>query len=203
MPPACPVTVRPPRAGHCKPGIAAFGRWLAALLAALLLALAAPARAETVQLASLEVSRGDDGVLLDFTTRFALPRTVEDALLKGVPLHFVAEADIFRSRWYWRDARVAHAVRVWRLAWQPLTRSYRVSFGALNQNFETLTEALAAVRGAAHWKIAEPGQLEADARYYVEFSYRLDTGQLPRPMQIGLAGQADWNLAVERTLRIE
>ena len=196
MPPACLVTVRPPRASG-----RAFGRWLLALLAALMLGVAA--RAETVQLASLEVTRGEDGVLLDFTTRFTLPRAVEDALLKGVPLHFVAEADIYRSRWYWRDARVARAVRVWRLAWQPLTRSYRVSFGALNQSFETLAEAMAAVRGAAHWKIAEPGQLEADASYYIEFSYRLDTSQLPRPMQIGLAGQADWNLSVERTLRVE
>ncbi|HEX7383212.1 MAG TPA: DUF4390 domain-containing protein [Burkholderiaceae bacterium] len=196
MPPACLVTVRPPRASG-----RAFGRWLLALLAALVLGVAA--RAETVQLASLEVTRGEDGVLLDFTTRFTLPRAVEDALLKGVPLHFVAEADIYRSRWYWRDARVARAVRVWRLAWQPLTRSYRVSFGALNQSFETLAEAMAAVRGAAHWKIAEPGQLEADASYYIEFSYRLDTSQLPRPMQIGLAGQADWNLSVERTLRVE
>jgi hypothetical protein len=196
MPPACLVTVRPPHASG-----RAFGRWLLALLAALVLGVAA--RAETVQLASLEVTRGEDGVLLDFTTRFTLPRAVEDALLKGVPLHFVAEADIYRSRWYWRDARVARAVRVWRLAWQPLTRSYRVSFGALNQSFETLAEAMAAVRGAAHWKIAEPGQLEADASYYIEFSYRLDTSQLPRPMQIGLAGQADWNLSVERTLRVE
>ena len=196
MPPDCLVTVRPPHASG-----RAFGRWLLALLAALVLGVAA--RAETVQLASLEVTRGEDGVLLDFTTRFTLPRAVEDALLKGVPLHFVAEADIYRSRWYWRDARVARAVRVWRLAWQPLTRSYRVSFGALNQSFETLAEAMAAVRGAAHWKIAEPGQLEADASYYIEFSYRLDTSQLPRPMQIGLAGQADWNLSVERTLRVE
>ena len=196
MPPACLVTVRPPHASG-----RAFGRWLLALVAALMLGVAA--RAETVQLASLEVTRGEDGVLLDFTTRFTLPRAVEDALLKGVPLHFVAEADIYRSRWYWRDARVARAVRVWRLAWQPLTRSYRVSFGALNQSFETLAEAMAAVRGAAHWKIAEPGQLEADASYYIEFSYRLDTSQLPRPMQIGLAGQADWTLAAERTLRIE
>ena len=200
MPPARPATVQPPPAA----ARGARRAWLALGLAWLLLGpLAGAVRAETVQLASLEVARSDDGVMLDFTTRFTLPRAVEDALLKGVPLHFVAEAEIFRSRWYWRDARVARATRTWRLAWQPLTRSYRVSFGGLNQSFETLAEALAAVRGAAHWKIAEPTQLEADERYYVEFSYRLDTSQLPRPMQIGLAGQADWTLAAERTLRIE
>ena len=204
MPPARPETALPRSAGACRrPRPAWLRAWLAVLLA-LLLGGAAPAvRAETVQLVSLEVARGEDGLLLDFTTRFVLPRTVEDALLKGVPLHFVAEAALFRSRWYWRDERVARATRVWRLAWQPLTRSYRVSFGGLNQSFETLTEALAAVRGVAHWKIADAAQLDADSRYYVEFSYRLDTSALPRPMQIGLAGQADWTLSVERTLRIE
>jgi len=182
-----------------------LGRALATLLivSCWLLLAAPPARADAVQLVALEVARTDDGVLLDFTTSFALPRTVEDALQKGVPLHFVAQADLYRSRWYWRDAHVARAMRTWRLAWQPLTRSYRVSFGALNQSFETLSEALGALRGAAHWRIADAAQLEEGASYYIEFSYRLDTSQLPRPMQIGLAGQADWNLSVERTLRLE
>jgi hypothetical protein len=37
----------------------------------------------------------------------------------------------------------------------------------------------------------------------VEFSYRLDSSQLPRPMQLDLAAQADWRLSVERTLKID
>lgn len=190
-------------AGSCASSLLAVGA-RAALLFLLLWTLAPLAPAQGgVQIASLEVGRTDEGVLLDFTTRFELPHPVEEALQKGVPLHFVAQAEIFRSRWWWRDVKVAQATRIWRLAWQPLTRSYRVSFGGLNQNFETLPEALAAVRGAARWKIAEAGALEPDARHYLEFSYRLDTSALPRPMQIGLAGQADWQLAVERTLRIE
>ena len=41
------------------------------------------------------------------------------------------------------------------------------------------------------------------SRYYVEFSFKLDTSQLPRPMQFGIGGQADWTLGVERTLRVE
>jgi hypothetical protein len=189
-----------PRAGG-----AAWLRALAALLLSLACALvpASRAQAQPVELASFELARNDDSVLLSFTTRFELPRGVEDALQKGVPLHFVAEADVYRSRWYWRDLRVARVSRTWRLAWQPLTRSYRVSFGGLNQNFETLGEAMAALRGVARWKIADDGQLEDGAAHYVEFRYRLDTSQLPRPMQIGLAGQSDWTLALEHSARID
>ena len=141
-------------------------------------------------------------MLLGFTAEFELPRSVEDALVRGVPLYFEADAAVLQSRWYWRDKRVAHAVRSWRVTYQPLTRMYRVSSGGLNQNFETLAEALDLPRHAARWRIAEPAQLDDDGRYYVEFSFRLDTSLLPRPMQIGIGGEAAWALSVERTVRL-
>jgi hypothetical protein len=199
---------RPTGANVRRQGAVGLGRrwagWLIGWMLGLLIALgAAPARAESVQLSALELTRAEDGLQLSFSARFELPHAVEDALMKGVPLYFVAEANLYRGRWYWRDVRVAHASRTWRLAWQPLTRTYRVSFGALNQSFDTLPEAMSAVRGAAHWKIADLSQLEAGASHYLEFSYRLDTSQLPRPMQIGLAGQSDWDLVVERSLRLD
>ncbi len=146
-----------------------------------------------------EVSREDDAVSLSYAVDFELAPVVEDALGKGVPLHFLAEAQVFRSRWYWRDRRLAQATRTWRVAYQPLTSNYRVSFGGLSQTYPSRTEALAAVRRSVRWRIVEPGQIEEGSHHYLEFSFRLDTSQLPRPMQIGIGGQADWTLAIERT----
>ncbi|MFT7721305.1 MAG: DUF4390 domain-containing protein [Roseateles sp.] len=171
---------------------------IAACFAALLLVLLpGGARAEGVELAQLAARRTDDGLELSFTTRFELGRPAEDALHKGVPLYFVAEATVLRNRWYWRDARAAHAERSWRLAWQPLTRQYRVSTGGLHQSFATLDEALTVLRGQSGWRIAEPRDIEDGGSYYLEFSYRLDVSQLPRPMQIGL--QAGFALGIETT----
>ena len=183
------------------------GGWRAAWAALLLLCLAAlwpPAAraADTPEISEFEIVHNEDGVALNFAVRFDLPRNVEDALVKGVPLYFVADADIYRDRWYWRDKRVASASRTWRVAYQPLARKYRVTFGGLNQNFDNLTDALSAVRRVSSWKIAEPGQIEDGERHYVEFSYRLDTTLLPRPMQIGVGGQPDWQLTLKRTLRL-
>jgi hypothetical protein len=158
-------------------------------------------RAAEPALSVFEIVRDEDGVLLNYAVNFELPRGAEDALNKGVPLYFVAEAEVYRDRWYWRDKRVASATRVWRILFQPLTWSYRVSFGGLSQTYGTQTEALAAVRRGLNWRIAEPGQVEDGSRHYVEFSFRLDTSLLPRPMQIGIAGQPDWALSVERTQR--
>ena len=184
----------------CRPA-----SWLlaVALLAWGALFAARPAWADPVELKSLSVKRGEDGVLLSFTAQFELPHPVEEALLKGVPLHFVAEASLYRARWYWRDVHVGSATRTWRLAYQPLTRKYRVSLGGLSQGFDDLSEALAVVRTGTDWKIAELSQLEGDGRHYVEFSYHLDTTQLPRPMQIGFSTQPEWTLAVERSVRLD
>lgn len=193
-------TFRPPTAG--------IWRWVALawlLLLVTVLGTAAPAahaQVQSAELSSLEVGR-DDGLQLSFAVQFELPRGVEEALQKGVPLYFVAQAEVFRSRWYWRDKRVAVAERTWRLAFQPLSRKYRVSFGGLNQSFDSLADALVAVRRVAGWKVADAGVLEPGSSHYVEFSYRLDTSLLPRPLQIGLGGQADWNLQVEKILRLD
>ncbi|HEV8314165.1 MAG TPA: DUF4390 domain-containing protein [Burkholderiaceae bacterium] len=182
------------------------GPWqtVAGLLALCWLLLAGvPARADVVELSNLAVARAEEGVLLSFNTRFELSHTVEEALHKGVPLHFVAEATLYRSRWYWRDQRVARATRSWRLTYQPLTRSYRVGIGGLSQSFDNLAEAMSVLRASSRWKIAEAAQVEDDSRHYVEFSYRLDTTQLPRPMQIGFGAQPEWTLAVERNIRVD
>ena len=87
------------------------------------------------------------------------------------------------------------------MAFQPLTRKYRVTFGGLNQNFDNLTDALSAVRRVSGWKIAEAGDIDPGSRHYVELKYRLDTTLLPRPMQIGIGGQPEWTLLVEKSQR--
>ena len=62
---------------------------------------------------------------------------------------------------------------------------------------------LSVLRASSRWKIAEAAQVEDDSRHYIEFSYRLDTTQLPRPMQIGFGAQPEWTLAVERNIRVD
>ncbi|MBC8058086.1 MAG: DUF4390 domain-containing protein [Rhizobiales bacterium] len=162
-----------------------------------------PSRAADPELATFELTVGDDGVFLSYGVNLELSRSVDDALSKAVPLFFVAEAELFRNRFYWRDQRIGYAARRWRIVFQPLTSTYRVTFdGGLSQNYTTRADAFAAISRAARWKIAEGPQIEEGSRHYVEFSFRLDTSQLPRPMQIGIGGQADWAMSVQRTQKI-
>ena len=161
------------------------------------------AQAQGVELTTLQARRVEGALDLEFTARVNLPKTVEDALQRGVPIYFVAEAQLLRNRWYWRDERVARLSRSWRIAYQPLTGSWRVGLGGLTQTFPTLSEALAIASRSAGWKLAELSQLDADKSYYVDFSYKLDTTQLPGPMQFGLGGQGDWTVGTARVLKVD
>jgi len=153
-----------------------------------------------------QVERLDDDVLVAAQVAFELPSAVEEALLKGIPMFFVTEADVVRERWYWYDKKIASVERHMRLAYQPLTRRWRLNVTAgvgreasvglaLNPSFDTLEDALSAIKRVSRWKIADASDLESGVRYKVNFSFRLDLTQLPRPFQIGALGQSDWDLA--------
>lgn len=159
--------------------------------------------AQGIEQAKVTLSRPEGAVALSFDIRMSLPNPVENALRHGVPIYFVAQATLYRQRWYWRDERVSRVSRTWRLAFQPLTNTWRVSLGGLSQGHGHLEEALAALSRSTQWRVAEPQLVDSNARHYVEFSYRLDTSQLPGPMQIGLVSQGDGPLDIERTLRLD
>lgn len=183
---------------------------VAAAMPATLLAAADVAPAELTQ---LRVERTEEGVYLSAAVRFDLPPVVEDALVKGVPMFFVAEVELNRDRWYWYDKKVVTAARHFRLAYQPLIRRWRLNMSptpitnaglgvTLNQSYESLPDALAALQRISRWKIAEASEMDPEARHNIDFRFRLDVSQLPRPFQIGAVGQADWNVSVSRNQRL-
>ena len=189
---------------------------LAAALTAFLAGSLRPglASAEAVELSQLRLERGDDGVYLSAVVQFEMPPGVEDVLDKGIAVYFVAEAELYRERWYWTDRKIAHAARYMRLSFQPLTRRWRVNSSplplnsagaavALAQNFDSMDEALAAIKGVARLRLTgDAADIADEPEYPVVFRFRLDNSQLPRPFQIGVVGQADWNLSIERSVRL-
>ncbi len=186
-----------------------MGDWLGAWLGAWLVFFAAvtttllppAASAQGVELKTLSVERQEGDLVLEFSTRLSLSPAIEDALRRGVPMYFTAQAAVYRNRWYWRDERLTRASRTWRLAYQPLTANWRLSTGGLSQGYGSLSEALAPLTRVTGWPLLDGERLDIGSRYYVEFSFKLDNSQLPQPMQIDLGG--DWKLGVERSLRVE
>jgi hypothetical protein len=161
----------------------------------------------------LQVERSEGAIFLNAQLAFDLPAPIEDVLLKGIPLFFVAEAEVRRDRWYWYDKKLAVATRQIRLAYQPLTRRWRLNVssssgsngsglgGGLPQYFDTLAEALSKVQRISRWRIVELAELDPDVLHTVELNFKLDISQLPRPFQIGLIGQSDWNISTSKSIR--
>lgn len=184
------------------PNASPLWRWLcAALLAAGALAFAAaPADASDrieVRSAELRPATDGDGLELDATFDFDLPWALEDAVSRGVPLYFVVDFELFRSRWYWFDERRVTASLTYRLSYSPLTREYRLARGTLALPFDTLGEALAILRRVGSWNVVERGALTPGASHWAQVRMRLDTTQLPRPFQIGAITSRDWTLGSE------
>ena len=159
----------------------------------------------TAEVTQLRVERVEDAIQVSAQLQFEMSPAVEDALLKGIPMVFVAEADVLRERWYWYDKKIATAQRSMRLAYQPLTRRWRLNIHAgsgqgapvglaLNQSLDTLPQAMAIIKRISQGKIADVGDLDTSLKYRVEFRFRLDMSQLPRPFQIGAIGQSDWDI---------
>lgn len=182
------------------------------LLAGVLAVFAFQALA-AVELVQMRVERQESELFLHVNLKLELGPAVEDALTKGVAIHFVAEADLMRDRWYWYDRKVSQVSRYYRLAYQPLTRQWRLQVSSepiyaagaassIAQSFDSLQAALDVVRRQSGWKLAGAADLEADARQHVLYRFRLDMSQLPRPFQIAAGHQADWNLSLSRQLRI-
>ena len=185
--------------------------WLIGCLLLCAIWPASLAQINPAEVTQLRVERSEDGILLSAAVQFELPPAVDDALAKGIPMYFVAEATIYRDRWYWYDKRVAVAARHMRLAYQPLTRRWRLQISSqpignsgliLGQMFDTREEALAAVQRVSRWRIADAADVEPDATHNIDFRFRLDVSQLPRPFQIGAVGQSEWIILAVRNQRL-
>jgi hypothetical protein len=178
-----------------------------ALACLLLTLLAGGVQAQSItEITQYQVERLEDEIVVSAQLAFELPVAVEEALLKGIPLFFVTEADVLRERWYWYDKKISSAERHLRLAYQPLTRRWRlnvtagagreVSVGlALNQTFDTLPQVLSVIKRISRWRIADANDFDSGQKYKVDFRFRLDMNQLPRPFQIGALGQSDWDMS--------
>ena len=175
-----------------------FLRWLLALCVFWYGTVFAATGAIHVKSAEIAQSGGD--YYLEANFEVELTHTLEDALNKGLPLHFIVEFELIRPRWYtlylWNKS-VLEFAQDYRLSYNALTRQYRLSLGALHQNFDTLNEALALMGHLRPRFLADADTLDEGKVYEAAIRMQLDVSQLPKPFQINALASRDWNLASE------
>jgi hypothetical protein len=164
---------------------------------AVLFLFALAAGAAEIEVASAQLSVGEEAWLLDAEFRIDLGPRLEEVVAHGVALHFVTEFELSKPRWYWIDERVTGRTQTWRLAYNALTRQYRLSAGALHQSFATLDEALQVLSRLRNWPVADKALVKTGEPYNAALRLKLDLTQLPKPFQVTAIGNRDWNITAE------
>ena len=112
---------------------------------------------------------------------------------RGVPLYFVGEFLLTRSRWYWLDEEVFQSEQTVKLSYNVLTRQYRISRGSLFQNFASLEDAMNIL--ARQSSAVIPAELvKKNDNYIAAARLRLDVAQLPKLLQVNALTGKDWTL---------
>ncbi|MGH8622156.1 MAG: DUF4390 domain-containing protein [Burkholderiales bacterium] len=156
---------------------------------------APPARADGIEVRKAALIAAEDGYVLEAEFEITLTHTLEDALNKGVPLHFALEFELTRPRWYWFNEKLANARQQYRLSYNALTRQYRVAVRTLYRNFASLREALEFMSRVRVREIAESDALGKGNSYRAALRLRLDSSQLPRPFQVSAVGSREWTIS--------
>jgi hypothetical protein len=153
------------------------------------------ARADTIAVRSAELRTEEGEVLLNADFDLSLNSTLEEALEKGIPLYFVLEFELTRSRWYWLDDKVAQTSITSRVSYNALTRQYRVGSGLLAVAFNSLEEVERYIGRVTSRPVAQASALSKGMRYDAAIRLRLDVNQLPKPFQVNALASREWTLA--------
>ena len=161
----------------------------------LVLAWSGVARADTVAVRSAELRIEEGEVLLNADFDLSVNATLEEALQKGIPLYFLLEFELTRSRWYWLDEKVAQTVITSRVSYNALTQQYVVRSGLLTQTFNALDEVERYIGRVTSRPVAPASALSKGIRYDAAIRLRLDVNQLPKPFQVNALASREWTLA--------
>jgi hypothetical protein len=161
--------------------------------------LAPSVHSEGIKVKFFELERVEADWFLNAAFQIELSPGLEDAIQKGVVLHFQTEFELTRSRWYWFDERPVLAVRQTRLSYQPLTRQFRIASGGLTFTAQTIAEALQVVGSIGGWKVIEGATLDSSKTYSAALRMSLDLGKLPKPFQVNALNNKTWNVTSDWT----
>lgn len=176
---------------------ATLQRLLAAALLLLTLGTAMAGEQNVASIRYAELLPAEDQYVLNADVSLDLNPRLDEIVLRGIPLHFVAECILTRSRWYWLDETIVERRTPYRLTYHALTQKYRLAIGTLGQNFDSLDEALRTMTRIRNWGIIDRTRLRGGESYNVAVRFRLDTEQLPKPFQVTAIGSSDWKLETD------
>jgi hypothetical protein len=192
-------------------------RYAFVCLLSAVLCLLPSAYADGIIVSKVEIHRGEAGYQLFANYDIKLNFVVTQALSRGIPIYFVSEFSLTHARWSWLDTaqqavwrtlpryfvgdsprrlswldkEIFNGEQTIKLSYSVLTGRYRISRGALFQNFATLEDATNILARQSSAMIPED-LMKKNGDYMAAARLRLDIAQLPKPLQVNALTDSDW-----------
>ncbi len=172
----------------------------------ILAALSAPALADEVpgRGASVEIVQAgmrlheDDVFYLDGRFDLRLNPTMREALLRGIPLTFVIDVEIYRPRRYLWDETVAEIEQAFRLEYLSLSQQYLLRNLNLGDKAQivlpTLDVALSVLGTIVDLPVIDSSLLAPEETYRGRMRVALRVDDLPLPLRLQSYMSSDWTL---------
>ena len=150
----------------------------------------------TIKQADLQLI--DDFYLLNAEISIDFDAEIEEAINKGVPLHFLIEFQVVSPRKYWFDDEIITTTNRVVLSYHALTKQYLVNRETHQKSFETLDEAVDELLQLTDLKVFEKVLIEKDANYKAALLMRLDQAKLPKAIQVDAIASEKWNITSQK-----
>jgi hypothetical protein len=135
---------------------------------------------------------------LDADLDIRFDEDVEEAVNKGVVLHFLVEFQVVSPRKYWFDDEIVTKTQNVSLSYHALTRQYLLMREGRQQSYDTLLEAKLELAEVRDWKVLEKSQIEKGESYRAALMMRLDQAKLPKAIQVNAIGAEEWALTSQK-----
>jgi Domain of unknown function (DUF4390) len=177
--------------------------------------LSATAHAEGISVVKAEIRSSEGGYQLAASYDINLNFVVKQALSRGIPIYFVGEFSLTHARWDWLESvqqalssslpsifsgespwlekEVYSSEQAFKLSYSTLTGRYRISRGALFQNFASLEDVLNILARQSS-AVIPAAMIKTDGNYVASARLRLDIEELPKPLQVNALTDNDWTL---------
>ena len=156
------------------------------------------AASSSIDIKQAELQAIDDYYALSADVEVSFDDTIEAAVNKGVPLHFLIEFQVVKPRKYWFDDEIITASRSVVLSYHALSRQYLVTRGAHQKSFESLAEAAQELMLIRDWKVLDKALIEKNEPYNAALLVRLDQTKLPKAIQVDAISSEKWNLSSQK-----
>lgn len=154
--------------------------------------------ASSININYAELQPFEDSYALSADIDIDFDEAIEEAVSKGVALHFLIEFQVVKPWKYWFDDEIVTVSKSVTLSYHALSRQYLVNHSTHQKSFETLDEAKDALMQISNWKVMDKSFIEKTEAYNAALLVRLDQSKLPKAIQVDAIGSEKWNLTSQK-----